>query len=454
MTSIRRQLLCWLLVLMVIGVGLASWMVYLQALAEANELFDYQLQEISAALPPVPFPKIPSSRDSDDAGIVLQIWNRNGELIYRSHPHVPLAPSAQLGFSTEHTRLGDWRVYGAMIGENVVQLAQPVSMRDQLAVMIAWHTLWPLVALLPFLGLTVWLVVGHGLAPLARLTQALEKRHPDGLQALPLRGLPREVMPLVQALNALLGRLTQVLDTQKTFIADAAHELRTPLAAVQIQAQLVARAQDAATRDEAIADLQAGVARATRLTGQLLTLARAEPDGHQLEHRVDLRALLTDCVAEHVPLAQQRGVDLGMDMPGQASADIDVTICGDAEALRAMFGNLLDNATKYTPAGGHVDVGLLIDGGHPVVRIADSGPGIPPAERERVFDRFYRATSAAAGANTGTGAAHQRTDVKGTGLGLAIVRRVADQHHAAITLGDCAAGGGLQVDVRFCAPDP
>jgi len=285
-------------------------------------------------------------------------------------------------------------------------------------------------------------VVGHGLAPLARLTQALEKRHPDGLEALPLRGLPREVTPLVQALNALLGRLTQVLNAQKTFIADAAHELRTPLAAVQIQAQLVARAQDDATRNEAIADLQAGVARATRLTGQLLTLARSEPAGHQLEHQVDLRALLTDCVAQHVPLAQQRGVDLGMD--DQESARANASIRGDTEALRAMLGNLLDNATKYTPAGGHVDVSLFIDDGHPVVRIADSGPGIPPVERGRVFDRFYRASMGATHAE----AAHQRTDVKGTGLGLAIVRRVVDQHHAAISLGDSAAGG-LQVDVRF-----
>ncbi len=433
MGSIRRQLLFWLLALVVAGVGLAGWLIYRQALAEANELFDYQLQEIAAALPSEPFSQVLSSRDTGDEGIVLQIWNRNGTLMYFSHPRAPLAPRAELGFSTERTDRGDWRVYGAIVGDNVVQLAQPVSVRNRLAANVALRTLWPLIVLLPFLGLAIWVVVGRGLAPLARVARALDTRHPEALDPLQEQRLPREVTPLVRALNALLARLAHALDTQKAFVADAAHELRTPLAAVQIQLQLVARAKDDEGRREAIADLQAGVTRATRLAEQLLALARSEPDGHAHARSVDLHALLDDCVGAYAPLAQQRGVDLGIEESAAAS------VHGDADALRVMFNNLLDNATKYTPDGGRVDVSLRIDAGHPVVRIADSGPGIAPEERERVFDRFYR---------VGAGASRARTDVAGTGLGLAIVRRIADQHGLAIALGDSPTGG-LQVEVRF-----
>ncbi|WP_133647561.1 ATP-binding protein [Paraburkholderia flava] len=433
MRSIRRQLLFWLLAIVMFGLGVAGWLIYRQALAEANELFDYQLQEIAAALPAEPFSQILSSRDTGDEGIVLQIWNRNGVLMYYSHPRAPLAPRAELGFSTEKTERGDWRVYGAIVGDNVVQLAQPVSVRNRLAANVALRTLWPLIVLLPLLGVAVWGVVGRGLAPLRRVAGALDTRHPEALDPLPDARLPLEVQPLVRALNALLDRLAIALDTQKAFVADAAHELRTPLAAVQIQSQLVARARDDATRSEALADLQSGITRATRLAEQLLALARAEPDGPVTSKAVDLHALLDECVTTYVPLAQQRDVDLGIE--GSEPA----TVIADAQTLRVMLNNLLDNATKYTPSGGRVDVSLKVEEGHPVVRIADSGPGIPVDERERVFDRFYR---------VGSGATRERTDVAGSGLGLAIVKRIAMQQRASVTLGE-APSGGLLVTVRF-----
>jgi two-component system OmpR family sensor kinase len=433
MSSIRRQLLFWLVAIVVAGVALAGWLIYRQALAEANELFDYQLQEIAAALPSEPFSQILGAHNDAEEGIVIQIWSRTGALMYYSHPRAPLAPRAELGFSTERTERGDWRVYGAIVGDNVVQLAQPLSVRNRLAANVALRTLWPLIVVLPFLGFAVWAIVGRGLAPLARLTRALDARRPDALDPLPDARLPNEVKPLVRALNGLLARLASALDTQRAFVADAAHELRTPLAAVQIQSQLVARAHDPESRREALADLQAGVTRATRLAEQLLALARSEPDAGTVKEEVDLRALVGDCVAAQAPLAQRRGIDLGFE---QAQP---VTVLADAEALRMMFGNLLDNAIKYTPPVGRIDVSLIAeaDGRHPCVSIADSGPGIPAEERARVFDRFYRDTSARA-----------RTDVSGSGLGLAIVKRIAAQHGARIELGD-APLGGLLVSVKF-----
>ena len=433
MHSIRRQLLVWLLALVIVGVGFAGWLIYRQALAEANELFDYQLEQIAAALPSEPFSSVLQSRSDSDEGVVIQIWNRNGVLMYYSHPRVPLAPHAELGFSTEATARGEWRVYSAIVGDNVVQLAQPLSIRNRLAAGVAWRTLWPLVLLLPLLGMAIWIIVGRGLMPLQRVTRALDTRHPEALEHLPDNRLPEEVVPVVRALNALLDRLATALDTQKAFVADAAHELRTPLAAVQIQSQLVARAKDDASRKEALDDLQAGITRATRLAEQLLALARSEPDGKNATALVDLHALLDECVGASVLVAQQRGVDLGIEASEAA------TVMGDQNALRVMFNNLIDNATKYTPDGGRVDVCLRVAEGDPVVEISDNGPGIPAEERERVFDRFYR---------VGASADRARTDVAGSGLGLAIVRRIAEQHGAKVALAE-SKSGGLLVSVRF-----
>ncbi|ACR30030.1 ATP-binding protein [Burkholderia glumae] len=435
MRSIRHQLLIWLLAIVVAGVGAAGWLIYRQALAEANELFDYQLQEIAAALPSEPFSQVFGSRTTGgDEGIVIQIWNRNGNLMYFSHPRAPIAPRAELGFSTEHTDRGEWRVYGAIVGDNVVQLAQPVSVRNRLAASVALRTLWPLIVLLPFLGAAVWMIVGRGMRPLRRVTRAVESRRPEALDPLPDARLPLEVQPLVHALNGLLSRLAAALDTQKAFVADAAHELRTPLAAVQIQAQLVARAQDDETRREALADLQNGVTRATRLAEQLLALARSEPDGAGVIEPVALDEVLAGCVSAYAIVAQKRGIDLGIEATEPAVIDADIG------ALRVMINNVLDNAVKYTPDGGRIDVSLgFAPDGPALVRIADSGPGIPPDERERVFDRFYRDSSARA-----------RTDVSGSGLGLAIVKRVAAQQGAVVTLGESDAGG-LLVTLAFAA---
>ncbi len=171
-----------------------------------------------------------------------------------------------------------------------------------------------------------------------------------------------------------------------------------------------------------------GIARATRLAEQLLALARSEPDGKAIETQVDLHALLGDCVRVYVLVAQERGVDFGIETSEAAS------VTGDPDSLRVMFNNLIDNATKYTPTGGRVDVALKVEAGRPVVEIADSGPGIPADERERVFDRFYR---------VGKGADRART-----GLGLAIVRRISEQHRASVTLGK-SQSGGLKVTVAF-----
>jgi two-component system OmpR family sensor kinase len=437
LSSIRKQLLAGLLATVLAGLALAGVLIYRQSQSEANALFDYQLRATAAALPSVRFSSVvgQAGEEGEGEGIVIQIWSHDGVQLYYSHPQARLAPRAELGFATEHTPRGDWRVYSAIVGDNVVQLAQPMSVRDHLAAEMAWRTLWPLSIILPVLAWLVWLIVGRGLRPLARVAAALETREPNATGALPPMRLPDEVRPLKLALDGLLQRLADALQTQRAFVADAAHELRTPLAALQIQLQLLERARDDAQRREALADLKTGVARATRLVGQLLTLARAQPEAQTAGLRsVELDELLRECVLAHAALAVAKGLDLGIE-PANATT---VTIDGDPDPLRTLFGNLIDNAVKYTPRDGRIDVSLRVDDGTAQVCIDDSGPGIPPDERERVFDRFYRC----AGAHDGGAPA-------GSGLGLAIVRDIAGQHRATVALEDVPGRAGLRARVAF-----
>ncbi|WP_347556180.1 ATP-binding protein [Robbsia sp. KACC 23696] len=472
MRSIRRVLLFWLLGIVMLGIVLAGVLIYRQAQAEANALFDYQLQQTAAALPSEPFSSVLGNNAASSDGVVIQIWSRDGAQLYYSHPRSPLAPRAELGFSTEHTPSGDWRVYSAIVGDNVVQLAQPMAVRSLLAAETAWRTVWPLVVLLPVMGIAVWLSVGRGLRPLSRLARALEARKPEAVDPLPERNVSPEIRPVVQALNGLLQRLSVAFDTQKAFVADAAHELRTPLAALRIQTQLLERASDDVARREALTDLKHGVERATRLVEQLLLLARSDmapsvgdagarnvgartdsaaalPPGGSGGSPVtgvivgeagkgsgnpDLRVMVESCVALLAPLAIDKGVDLGM---GSAES---VRIDGDADDWQVLIGNLLDNAVKYTPGGGRVDVSLGPCDGGAWLEIADTGPGISDADKTRVFDRFYRSPDATHADNP--------VNPRGSGLGLAIVKRIADRYAAEITLAD-RAPHGLTVRVQI-----
>jgi two-component system, OmpR family, sensor kinase len=432
MKSIRRRLLFWLLSGLALAVVAAGARIYTQTLDEANELFDYHLKQMAASLPNDSFGPLPPSRSGEpeaEEGLVLQIWDRNGLQLYFSRPGSKLPQRAELGFSTVETPHGSWRVYSALEQNNVVQVAQPMSVRQNLAAGMALRALVPLLALLPLLGILIWLTVGRGLRPLDQMALALGRRTPDSLDALPEDGLPVEIVPLVHALNDLLARLARALESQKAFVADAAHELRTPLTAVQLQIQLAERAKTDDERQAAFAQLKQGQSRAAHLVQQLLTLARQEPGVAPQPHSaVDLAEVARLVVSEHAPLASDRNIDLGISREEQA------TISGDFEALRVMLGNLVDNALRCTPRGGTVDVAVQLRDGTAVMEVSDTGPGIPAEDRERVFDRFYR---------------REINHASGSGLGLAIVKNIADRHHAGIVLENRVPGSGLRVSISF-----
>lgn len=437
--SIRHRLLLWLLpVLALAGLAFAlpTW---LNVREEIDELFDKVLRETAysrtdAALPPTAIPPSMPSADADGMDLVSQAWRKDGTLLYRSHPFPPLAYPAQAGFATLDWRGEAWRVFNLRTADGWIQIAQAAEERRETANEVALHLLTPLLALLPALALFVWFGLDRGLRPLRNLVVAVEQRRPEALEPIPDRGLPTEIGTLVGALNGLLRRLDEALAAQRQFTADAAHELRTPLTALSLQAQVAERATDPRKKSVALAALREGIARAGHLVGQLLTLARLDPEAAQTA-LVPLRldTLARDCVADRVPLAADRGIDLGM-----AGAD-PACVLGDGEALRILLGNLLDNAIRHTPTGGRVDVGVVVDGHGARLEVGDTGPGIPEAERNRVFDRFYRGAG-----NTGPG----------SGLGLAIVKRIADRHGATVSLAEGGGGRGLKASVHFPKPSP
>ncbi|MEO7854108.1 MAG: ATP-binding protein [Rubrivivax sp.] len=278
----------------------------------------------------------------------------------------------------------------------------------------------------------------RGLQPLDSSAKDIAARSAAALHPIDSGNVPREIAPLVTSINGLIGRLGTALASQRHFLADAAHELRTPITAQRLQLQLLRRTTDEASREEAMAELEAGIARSQRLIEQLLQVARSDPDGEVTRKEpVELQALVRAVVANLSLKADHCGVDLG------AAATAAVVIPADRDQLTVLLENLVENALRYTPRGGVIDVEVDVRGERAELRVIDSGPGIPEAEREQVFARFFR----------GEGAPTQARDKTGSGLGLAIVRAIAERHGASVSLHMPASGRGLEVRVAFATAD-
>jgi len=324
-----------------------------------------------------------------------------------------------------------WRVYVLTDPESKiqVQVGESSERRNELRRDIAWRVLIPVLLSIPMLALMIWFGIGRAMQPLHNITDDVQNRRPDNLHPIPVTVVPIEIKPLADALNALFRRLQQAFETERRFTSDAAHELRTPLAGIRTQAQVALRASADEERRRALNQVISGVDRATHLVQQLLTLARIDPTLWVESELIDLPALASEVLAEIAPVALARDSDLSLET-GNTPA-----IRGNRTMLGIMLRNLVDNALKYTPAGGRVEVRLAQDGARLRLSVDDSGPGVPPEERARVFERFYRQVG---------------TNVPGSGLGLSIVKRIADLHHADVFLGD-APLGGLRVEVIFGA---
>jgi len=298
----------------------------------------------------------------------------------------------------------------------LVQVAETLEKRALLANEIIKGVILPQFIILPVILALVWFALSRGLSPLAELQERIRARSSDDLSPIDSRQVPEEISPLVGSLNEMLGRLAQTIDMQKRFIADAAHQMKTPLAGMRMQSELALRQVDPDEIHRSLEQLAKSSESATRLVNQLLALARAENQPHAglAFEELELGALARAVVQDWVQASFTHDIDLGYE-----PHDEPVIIAGNAMMLRELLSNLIDNALRYTPAGGSVTVRVRRDGEHALLEVEDTGPGIAPAERAHVFERFYRILGSSA---------------TGSGLGLAIVREIAQQHGAEVDI--------------------
>lgn len=439
--SLRRRLLGLLL-----GGVAAAWLVtmvfsYIDAHHEVDELFDAQLAQAAQTL--LALASHDEGEGVEDLGeathkyqrrLRFQIWRADGKLLMRSNnaPESPLTEAR--GFSETRGEDGHWRHFSQWNDEHSlqVQVSENHHIRDDLIGHIAWRLIFPALFGLPLIGLWVWLATRQGLSSLAGVARQIASRDPQQLQAIHPTSAPTEIRPLVEALNGLFQRVEQTIDAERRFTADAAHELRTPLAALQAQLQVAQRARNGEEHDRSLQQLQSGLSRAARLVDQMLQLARLDPEsGLPHPQPVDLTALGEAVCADLGAQIIARNIDFSFESPGPA------IVTGHAEWLRVLIRNLVDNAVRYTPEGGTVTVRIECQNDRLTLAVSDSGPGIPAAQRSAVLQRFHRL---------------DQGGQPGSGLGLAIVARIAELHAAQLYLGTSPMTKGLDIRVQFAAP--
>ena len=433
--SLRGRLLWFLLAAISIAAVVQASIAYRTALENADQIFDYHMQQMALALRssvPLSNGEVASNleAEAENNELMVQVWTPDGVQVFRTTSSARLPQHAVLGFSNVNQNNTTYRVFSIQTPTQTLQVAQDMAVRRNMAGNMALRTVGPIAVMMPILMLVVWWVVSGSLEPVARVRSQVAARQADDLSPVSETGLPDEVRPLVQELNLLFGRVKTAFDTQQHFVADAAHELRTPLAALKLQALSLERAESEEARTLAVSRLTAGIERATRLVEQLLVLARQEASdaGAARDQPVELSDMGRRTVVELAGAAQAKGIDLGLQRVEAA------VVTGQPDALSIMLRNLVDNAIKYTPAGGTIDVGIWGGADGATLCIEDSGPGIAPEERERVFDRFYRIAG---------------SEASGSGLGLAIIKAIAERHGAVLALGQSARLGGLQVTIQF-----
>lgn len=472
--SLSQRLLVGLFIVTFIYWGVIAWITVRDSVDDVYELFDVHLAQTALALLRVSDPDendpvtIPGNSDKPDmleifsklsqlpnrvtkAGeatsaangsihsmhtdyeknLRYQVWSGTGRMLLRSANAPEQMMTEQDGYSETTDASGRrWRHYGVWDQHHDFRIlvSEAHDLRHRLVRNITLHLVSPLALGLPVLIFLLWLSIKKGLDPLGVLTREIKMRKPDNLMLLDAASAPREVRPMVQALNDLLHRMTSSLEGERRFTANAAHELRTPLAAIQAQLYAARNAEGKDERISAMAQLQRGVERAIRLVGQLLVLARLDPEQALPDSQpVNLGQVAEDACAELAPLALHRDQTLELvvapDLP---------PLQGNADMLSMLLCNLVDNAIRYTPSGGHISIEVQLDKSGVRMSVCDDGPGIPVAQREQVFDRFYRLAN---------------QDQPGTGLGLAICQRIAELHNARITLTEGLYGHGVTASI-------
>jgi two-component system sensor histidine kinase QseC len=399
---------------------------------QAEILFDGQLESIATVLDELTVNESAAFDNPDDTAIAFQIWQA-GKLLQRSSntPDTPVVPLVA-GFRDGNFGGFRWRILTrpSSAGDGWIMVAERADIRFVLADQVLLQAVLPIVLGLPVIGLLIWGIVGRGLSPLSRLASQLREKRSDDLTALPTEAVPAELQQVIASTNALLGRLTSAFERERRFAADAAHELRTPISVLKVQTYNLAHELPAGS--ENLTTLTHGIERLHHLVEQILALYRNTPEQSLAEFvELDLNELVRDVIGANYEQFSQRNQQI--ELTGARSE-----IVGDRFALETMVQNLLSNASKYTPEGGRVQVTVSPDEQDILLRVEDSGPGIPETEYERVFERFYR-----------VGQDRHGSTIPGCGLGLAIVKHIVELHNARMKLGGSKFSSGLAVNVLF-----
>ena len=444
--SLRRRLV-WLLTSTVAAIWLLSVLVvYQRAHHEADELLDNQLAQVGETLLAIVaggevehfVKELREHAQRTPVPIAFEVWlDEDGETrrLVASPGHAGFGTAVTTGFSEHPYQGASWRFYTALDddAEYRVVVGQSHAARERMAREIGLSLLLPAMLALPLMALAVWWVVSRALRPMDAVARQVEALDAQALAPLDESApLPSEIAPLRAALNALIRRVTEAFENERRFTADAAHELRTPLAALKIQAQVALRAQADDSRQHALTQVISGVDRMTHLVEQLLTLARVDPTRQEAAPQpLDPAEIIATVCAELLPQAQRLGQALTV------NAAPDCRVAMNAEWLRIALRNLVDNALRYAGVGAHIEVCLARDGSACVLTVADDGPGVAPALRAQLSARFVRG----------------EVEDEGCGLGLSIVARIAALSHAQLELGDglprAEGGRGFAATLRF-----
>jgi two-component system sensor histidine kinase QseC len=443
----RRRSLQGQLLASVLGLVVLVWLVtvaatWFDARHELDELLDSHLAQAAALLVVQQTHELgEEDREVDSPTLhryapktAFQLFHE-GRLTLRSanaptQPMLDPSDGATTGFRTVSFGGKVWRVFGARGSERDIEVyvGEQITSRSAILIAVLRSTMWPMLLALPVLAMAIWWAVWHGVMPLRNLSRSLGERSPQELRPIVIDGSPAELTPAIDALNGLLQRISGLVESERRFTADAAHELRTPIAAIRAQAQVALGESDDAHRRHALQATLSGCDRATRLVDQLLTLARLESTGASAMADLDLGALVQQVVADVAPQAIEKRQEVSLD------AAEGCIVRGNATLLTVLVRNLVDNAVRYSPDGATVKIAVSQAAGAVRLRVDDSGPGLGVDELQRLGERFFRVL--------GTGA-------EGSGLGWSIVRRIAAVHGAKVSVERSRLLGGLAVDVEW-----
>lgn len=437
--SLQVRLSTWLALAIFTIALIAGLIAFYSAFNEAHELQDDVLLQVATLFDrhhlPVPQEgdSVSESKVEKESRVIVQLLSAplassDGRVV---NPPLALPKNLRDGFHTVSISAGTYRVLISTLGDGErLAVAQDTAVRNEIARDSAVRTLLPFLVLVPILLVVVAVLVRKIFKPVSDLSSEIDRRGEQELHPISPETLPSEIRPFVEAINRLLGRVEQSMDAQRRFVADAAHELRSPLTALSLQAELLADAEMSVNAHERLYTLRQGIQRGRTVLEQMLALARAQGTATTANTEVSVQKVYRRVLEDLLPLAEAKGIDIG------AVSNADARILANEVDLTTLVKNLVDNAIRYTPEGGRVDLSVITTSGVTALVVEDSGPGIPEAERERVFDPFYRVLG---------------SDEIGSGLGLSIVQTISTRLGAKISLDFASkqSKSGLRVTITF-----